>query len=131
MSSDPLSHIRRRTLVICFLTVASAFSCGTNSVQADSEGRGFKITSVAPSIIYPEIRAGMAKLSSVTLLSDEFGAATSPSVIVFLSQKKLIPIAGAPPERPQAHGSYTATDPKTGEFDLWVPWPDYRGKVQA
>jgi len=100
-----------------------------------------KITPVAPAIIYPSGLPSENRLSPLTILCDDFHGVTAPGatapdvkdIELFLGQTKVVNIKWSPPpqspDKPDAHQVYAALDPSIGQMDLWLPWPDYSGKM--
>jgi hypothetical protein len=79
------------------------------------------------------------QLFALTILSDEFQETDSKKpdvkdIELFLGQTKVLNITRSappqPPDKPEAHQVYAALFPSAKQLDLWLPWPDYSGKLQ-
>jgi hypothetical protein len=119
-----------RIVVKSVLIWALSLSCGISFGQTQPNDTGFKVSTMAPSIIYPQPLSNDAKFSLFTVLSDQLRNQQASSVQIFLNQMQVTPIPEVPPEHPLPHKIYAAKSTASEQMQLWVPWPDYAGKVQ-
>jgi hypothetical protein len=124
----------------CRLLSIAAFCLlfGLGTARSQTDQPVLKITPVAPAVIYPSGLPEEHRLSALIVLCDNFREIQLTPEIkdieVFLSQTKVPNIMWSappqPPDKPEAHQAYATLDPSAKQLDLWIPWPDYSGKLQ-
>jgi hypothetical protein len=111
------------------------FPCSPGLAQQQTDQTVLKITPVAPAIIYPIELSKDHRFSALTLLCTDFERKSTKDIGLFLHQTRVPNIIWSepppPPGQPEAHQVYAVLNPANDQLDLWLPWPDYSGKIQV
>jgi hypothetical protein len=131
MSLFKLRSAEGRTAIICLITASFLFHVRPGLAQSQTDQTVLKITPVAPAIIYPVELFKDRRVSALTVISTDFKGKSTKDIGLFLNETRVPNIIWSePPGQPEAHQVYAALDAPNGELDLWLPWPDYSGKIQ-
>ena len=125
------SSATARIVIKSILVWALLLSCGAAFGQTQPNDAQFKITTVAPPVIFPETLANDVKLSELTVISSQLRNQQAGSIEIFLNQTKVSAIPEAPPERSAQYKVYAIKDATGDQLELFLPWPEYAGKVEV
>ena len=131
MSLSLPSPTRDRIGIRSILVWAVFLSCGIASGQTQPNDAQFKITMVAPPVIFPETLPNDVKLSELTVISSQLRNQQAGSIEIFLNQTKVSAIPEAPPERSAQYKVHATKDAAAEQLELFLPWPEYAGKVEV
>jgi hypothetical protein len=127
----PLASPAVKRIVVKAVLIWAVFcSCDVALGQAQPNDTRFKMTTLAPPVIFPESLPNNVKLSMVTVVSNELRNQQASSVQMFLNQTKVSASAEAPPESSIQHRVYAVMDTGGDQLELYLPWPEYAGKLE-
>jgi hypothetical protein len=86
---------------------------------------------VAPPVIFPETLANDVKLSELTVISSQLRNQPAGSIEIFLNRRKVSAIPEAPPDHSVQDKVYATKDATGEQLELFLPWPEYAGKVEV
>ena len=138
MSPLKLPSARARKALNCVIISAVCLLCLNGTAQSQTGQPVLKISPVAPAIIYPFELSKGRRLSAITVFCEDFDnikvEEANNNIGLFLDQTKVLNITWLEspqrPAKPDAHQVYAALDSPNKQLDLWLPWPDYSGKIQ-
>jgi hypothetical protein len=130
MSLDLPSPATNRTVVTIMLIWAVFFSCGISFGQTQANDTRFRVNTLAPPIIFPETLSGGGKLSMLTVIGDQLRNQPLSALQIFLNQTKVMPVPGPPPEHLLQPRVYAAKEAAGDQLELYLPWPEFSGKVE-
>jgi hypothetical protein len=119
-----------RIVIKSILVWAALPSCGVAFAQTQPNDAQFKMTTEAPPIVFPEAFPNDVKLSELTLISSQLRNQQASNVEIFINQTKVSAIPEAP-EHSVQYKVYATKDTAGEQLELFLPWPEYAGKVDV